>query len=85
MGKGAISRGLWNLAAAYSTGIDGQNDNFPDLDAIIGPEAIGFAKDIRLAIVFDSNAGEGVLGFHFVEVNQLIVILVINRSLITSV
>ena len=85
VGNGAIGGWFWDLAAADSTSVDRQDDDFTYLDAIVGPQTVGFAEDVGLAVIFDSNSGKGVFGFHFVQVDQLISILVFYRRMVPFV
>lgn len=53
-----------------SAGVKGEVDSLADLDAIVGPQTIGFPKDGYGATVLDGDPGQRILRYHFVEVDQ---------------
>lgn len=47
---------IWQFAALDAASLNGQHDDLPHLDAIIGPQAVGLAENIRVAVVFDHDS-----------------------------
>lgn len=53
-----------------SASVNGEVDDLADLDAIVGPQTIGFPKDGYGATVLDGYPGQRILRYHFVKVDQ---------------
>lgn len=56
---------------SHFAGIDWQDDPFPDLDTVPGPEAIGFSEGILLALVSEDNASIRIAGLYLVDVHEI--------------
>lgn len=70
---------IWQFAASDPTSFDWQHDDLSDLDAVVWPEAVGFAENIELALVLDHHSGQGILRFHSMKVYQRVPVIGFRR------
>lgn len=74
-----------NGMAFDSAGVEGEVDDFADLDAIVGPQTVGFSKDGYGTAVLDGYPGQRILRCHFVKVDQSFSIFRLTRGRRSSV
>lgn len=62
-----------------SAGVEGEVDDFADLDAIVGPQTVGFSKDGYGTAVLDGYPGQRILRYNPVKVDQSFSIFRLTR------